>query len=61
MEVIDDIDLAEHIYEVMRREAGTKEVMGQAIHDMLSFKTDDRLFKKVVVIMAMIHANTEGH
>jgi hypothetical protein len=58
---MDDIDLAEHIYEVMRREASSKEVMGQAISDMLSFKSKDRLFMKIVVIMAMIHANKEGH
>jgi hypothetical protein len=58
--MIDDIELAEYIYGVMRTEA-SREQMAQAIHDMLSFQTNDRLFKNIVTIMAMIHANQEGH
>jgi hypothetical protein len=57
---MDDIDIAELIYDSMRREA-SREQMARAIDQMLSHKTNDRLFQKIVVIMAMIHANTEGH
>jgi hypothetical protein len=59
--MMDDIEIAEYIYDVMRSEASSGQQMAQVIDDMLSHKTDNRLYQNVVIIMAMIHANVEGH
>jgi hypothetical protein len=57
---VDDIELSEHIYEVLVKSVG-RERMGQAISDLLDHKTGDHLLRRVVIFMAMIHAHCEGH
>jgi hypothetical protein len=57
-----DHEIAERCYRSMRDHAGSdKKAMGDVIDAMLSFKTKDKLFQNVVIIMAMIYANEEGH
>jgi hypothetical protein len=60
MKRMDETDIAELIYDTMRPHASSEQ-MARAIDLMLEFKTNDKLFQNVVIIMAMIHANQEGH
>jgi hypothetical protein len=56
-----DIEIAERVYDVFRRNASSNASVGEVINQMLSFKTSDKTFQNVAILLAMIHANTEGH
>jgi hypothetical protein len=56
-----DIEIAERIYRKMCKHISSKETMAKVIEDLLAFPTKNQTYKNVVIAMAMIYANEEGH
>jgi hypothetical protein len=45
----------------MKRNASSKQLIGETIDLLLSYQTNNKDFQNIVITLAMIHANTEGH
>jgi hypothetical protein len=56
-----DAEIAEIIYDSLRRTSSDRNVISVTIERLLKHRTDDQRFQSVVVAMAMLHANTKGH
>jgi hypothetical protein len=53
------LDYAEFIYDTLRECAVNKDQLGEALSAMLEYKTNDKFFQRIVIIMTMIHAHEE--
>jgi hypothetical protein len=53
--------VAEFLYDVLKRNAKQRQDIGDVIAALLDYKTENKVFSNVAIILAMIHAAEENN